>query len=87
MKDTGPKPVGTVGTAIEGAAAMPCSSNVGGSAMTMSGTSNYDEVGGVPVSTARASTEKATSSKQIHERVAEEAYWKYVYDNGNFLQH
>ena len=38
----------------------------------MSGTSN-NEVGRVPDSTARASTENASSNKQIPERVAEEA--------------
>ena len=52
---------------------MQSSSNVEGSAMTMSGTSNSNEVGGVPVPTARASTENASSSKQIPDRVAEAA--------------
>ena len=71
VKDAGPKPVGTVGTAIEGAPAMPSSFKVEGSAMTMSGTSNKNEVGEVPVLTVRISTEKARR--------------KYVYDKGNFL--
>ena len=52
---------------------MPSSSNAKESAMTMSGTSNNNEVGGVHVSTARGSTENASSRKQIPERVAEEA--------------
>ena len=85
VKDAGPKPVGIVGTAIEGAAAMPSSSNVECSAITMSDTSNSNEVGGVPVPTARASTEKASSSKQIPERVAEEASGN-MSDSENFLQ-
>ena len=73
VKDVEPKPVGTVDTAIEEVTAMPSSSNVEGSAMTMSGTSNSNVVGGVSVATARANTEKASSSKQIPDRVAEEA--------------
>ena len=52
-------PLGSVGAANEGATTMPSSSNTEGSAMTMSGTSNNNEVGGVPISTARATTEKA----------------------------
>ena len=69
VKHAGPKPVGTAGMAIDGAAAMPSSSN----AMTMSGTSNNNEVSEVPVPTARDSTEKACSCKQIPERIAEKA--------------
>ena len=45
VKDARHKPIGTVDTAIEGAAAMPSSSNIEGGAMTMSGTSNSKEVG------------------------------------------
>ena len=55
-------PLGTDGTAR----AMPSSFNGEESAMSMSD-------GGVPVSTARASTEKASSIKQLAERVAEKA--------------
>ena len=70
VKEAGP--VGTAEPANEGATAMPSSSNAKESAMTMSGTSNNNEVGGVHVSTARGSTENASSRKQIPERVAEE---------------
>ena len=52
-------PIDTVGTANERATGMPSTANAEGSAMTMSGTSNNNEVGGVPISTARATTEKA----------------------------